>query len=150
MGYPIEFKEGVFLHSNHCIEPGISRILWALSMTAPRTVGGVVMITSTFRPDPNSYHSKYRAIDVRTGFGNFDRRGAIINDGPEDFMKKAQAWAWRIRHRLGFEFDVVFGDDSHKDHIHVEHDANRQYIHWTQENAAFNELADNRLKVKDH
>lgn len=106
--------------------PGIRPMLRAISLEAPQTVDGVVVITSTIRDPENdfSWHWNANALDVRTGC--FDRMarspGAIIAPTYEDRVRLAAEWAARIRNRLGLEYDVIFGDARHIDHMHIEHD----------------------------
>lgn len=113
---------------------GLREILEALSLTAPRAlVGGVVVITSTYRRPGErfSWHSRFAALDYRTGLyfnssGELElgtRPGSIAAATPELALEVAQAWADRLSSRLGSAFDVVFGDARHIDHGHVENDA---------------------------
>lgn len=109
--------------------PGPRAMLRAISLEAPQTVDGVIVITSTIRdPDgPFSWHWSADALDVRTGC--FDAmakaRGAIIAPTYDDRVRLAGEWAARVRNRLGLEYDVIFGDERHIDHMHLEHDGGK-------------------------
>lgn len=104
--------------------PGIRAMLRAVSMEAPRTIGGIVVVTSTWRPFSGqfTYHNRCDALDIRTGVDGSSRQGAIIAPTREARIEAARAWAVRMKLRLGVEYDVVFGDERHIDHFHLEHD----------------------------
>jgi hypothetical protein len=114
-------------------QPGIRSILRAVSLEAPRMVGDVVVVTSAWRESEGvfSWHWAGRALDIRTGILlDQSTTGAVIGPNPKARTAICGEWAMRIRTRLGLEFDVIFGDAQHIDHIHIEHDgvrANRQY-----------------------
>lgn len=104
--------------------PGIRAILRAVSMEAPRTISGIVVVTSSWRPEvgPFSYHHRADALDIRTGIERSAAPGAIIGPTREARMEIARQWAVRMKLRLGVEYDVQFGDVKHIDHFHIEHD----------------------------
>jgi hypothetical protein len=104
--------------------PPIAKILSAICLEAPEMVGGVVCITSTWRPaaDPASWHHSGTAVDLRTGVDGATRRGAVVGLTRETRIENCRGWATRIKLRLGIDYDVIFGDPKHIDHIHIEHD----------------------------
>lgn len=106
--------------------PGIRAMLRAISMEAPPTVDGVVVVTSTWRPFAESggfsYHNRCDALDVRTGVDGPTRPGSIVAPTRDGRIAIARDWAVRMKLRLGVEFDVIFGDARHIDHFHLEHD----------------------------
>ena len=112
---------------------GVQTILEALALTAPRLEGGVVVITSTYRPPSSrfSWHQRFAAVDVRTGIYRGDdgelelgrRRGSILASSPRQALEVGRRWKSDLEARLGSTFDVVFGDDdAHLDHLHLERD----------------------------
>ena len=116
---------------------GSRAILSALCLEAPRTLGGVVVISSTWRRagslDPFSWHQRFEAIDWRTGLyrdglGELllgGRPGSILAGDPLEALGLAIEWADRVAARLGSEFDVVYGDRRHEDHGHAERDGRK-------------------------
>lgn len=133
LGSPLVFKNPVAWES--LASDGTRAICGALSLEAPETVDGVVVITSTHRLQKGleafSWHHRAEALDWRTGLyrdgpsGELtvgDRPGSIIAATPADALAVAHEWAERVRARLGNEFDVVFGDARHIDHGHAERD----------------------------
>lgn len=133
IGRKIEFKTHVYLRAEHLMDHSIPRILYVASMTAPKTVDDVIVITDLWRTG-SGYHPKFKAVDIRTGIGVPLRRGAIDAQSHEMKMRRANEWAGRMRIRLGFEYDVIFGDEDHIDHIHIEHDSTKELITWKQPN----------------
>ena len=132
-GRAIEFKEGAALWPQH-MTPSIMRILYVASMTAPRTMNNVIVVTSSWR-EGTGYHPKFRALDIRSGVYAQELRGAVIAESQEKRLELCKRWSQRMRLRFGYEYDVVFGqDDDHMDHIHIEHDAKKELIYWKQEN----------------
>ncbi len=126
VGARIEFKGSVpweVLQST-----GVQRILQAAACEAPETVGNVITVTSTHRVATTtsrfSYHLLGEAVDIRTGVfeAAHTARGAVVRATEADRRAISDAWAERIRQRLGGEFDVVYGDGKHIDHIHIERD----------------------------
>lgn len=115
--------------------PGIRAILRAVSMEAPRTIGGIVVVTSTWRPFVGefTYHNRCDAIDVRSGVDGSSRQGAVIAPTREERIEVARAWSVRIKLRLGIEYDVVFGDARHIDHLHIEHDGSKAMARYRTE-----------------
>lgn len=130
-------------------------VLWVSSVwREPSLLDGVVRGSSSFWENQKSYHQgkgdgHARAIDLRSGlylkkedgvsskrermsFGD-GRQGDILppisNSGDMIWQTylKGMAWAERIRQRLGYEFDVIYGiDRNHVDHIHLEHDYKKE------------------------
>ena len=111
---------------------GVRAILEALAITAPRLVGGVVVLTSTYRRGGGrfSWHQRFAAVDVRTGLsknvrGELElgtRRGSFAAVSPGQAFAVGQRWQSDLEARLGNAFDVVFGDVEHIDHMHLELD----------------------------
>ena len=131
-GVPITFKDGVVLYPDHMVNVAIPRIFYALSMTAPKLVGEMIVITELWR-EGSGYHPKCRAVDVRTGVYSRNLTGAIVGSSQDQRKQFGIDWAKRLRLRLGYEFDVIFGtDNAHIDHMHIEHDEKKQLITWTQ------------------
>jgi hypothetical protein len=131
-GPKIEFKEGTKLYANHFLEPGFARILFVAGMTAPDLIDNAMVITSLYRTG-SGYHPKFRAIDIRSGVFAPALRGAIVAPTDQKRLDMGKSWAQRMRLRLGYEYDVVFGqDDDHLDHFHIEHDARKELIYWKQ------------------
>jgi len=73
----------------------------------------IVLVTQAYRSD-KSKHGSGEAFDIRIkniiGF-----KGFVYN-------KKAAEWAQKMRNKLGPDYDVVYGDSEHLDHIHCEYD----------------------------
>lgn len=138
LGPEIRIKPGAVLLAAH-FRPEVARIFYAAALEAPLLVGDVLVITdaarlptqganaSLHKPPAAPGEHGFAAIDIRTGVGSERREGQI--EAPDDAqrLEKARHWAARIRARLGDEYDVVFGDAAHHDHIHVEHDPDPSY-----------------------
>jgi len=103
----LQLKAGVKLNERHR-RPAVFAILLAVAGTPPETTDGLVWVTSAndSKHKRGSKHYTDEAFDIRTrnikGFTNY----------------LAQAWADRIKVRLGKNYDVIFEGD----HIHVEYD----------------------------
>jgi hypothetical protein len=109
----------------HLANPNVCRILAVAAKEAPELLGDVMIVTEGFRPHRTgqpSLHPELRAFDLRTGIDAPTLRGAIVHHSRTHRLELAQLWADRMRLRLGTDYDVVFGDDRHIDHIHVEYD----------------------------
>lgn len=106
---------------------GCRRILSALALEAPETVGGIVVVTSTWRPTAGanefSYHHAAEAIDWRTGVDRPRSPGSVVAPSRIERIEISKAWAARVAARLGCEFDVIFGPPKHIDHGHAERDS---------------------------
>lgn len=139
LGPEIRFKDGCVLLAAH-FRPQVARILYAAALEAPPLVDDVLVVTDAARlPSAGGKPSKHKppsapgeegfsAIDIRTGVGAPPRDGQIEAPSDAERFEKAKDWAARIRFRLGSEYDVVFGDAAHRDHIHVEHDERPAFI----------------------
>lgn len=119
-----------------CIaNPDFGRLCMALTLEAPETVDGVVVVTSTWRPEARrfSWHQRFAALDWRTGLyrmadGDMGLRtltGSILADDPSEALSIGRAWRERMAARLGDTFDVLLGDEDHIDHGHAEHDGSK-------------------------
>jgi hypothetical protein len=86
-----------------------------------------MVLTEAWRPGPSqaSLHPACKAIDIRA-VDPSDREGAIIGEDEEEQIEIGERWAERIRQKLGDNYDVVFGDALHINHIHVERDVKRR------------------------
>jgi hypothetical protein len=83
--------------------------------TSPETTDGKVWVMSAWRPGEGA-HSWGEAFDIRVkNVKGFDVKTFAYN-------KIVAAWAEQIRRELGPEYDVVYGSESHFNHIHVEWD----------------------------
>jgi len=106
-------------------------MLRAISLEAPETVGGIVVITSHIREPRGafSWHWTGDAVDWRTGIKPdrlADEPGAIVASSRDEAIEIAKAWTDRVAARLGNEFDVVGPRDAkHVDHGHAEHDGRK-------------------------
>jgi hypothetical protein len=110
-------------------EPGPARLLRAFALEAPSLKGGVLVVTSVWRPagETPSLHPELLAIDVRTGVDDTRLVGSILGSTREDRYAKAEAWAERVRRRVGVEYDIVYGEAvRHVDHIHGEWDRRKR------------------------
>ncbi len=153
----VEFKEGVLLPLSVWDQGHIPLMIRAAMVTAPKLVDNVMVVTSVWREpvsrdialaNRKSYHEgKYdgqaRAIDIRTGLSGTERedlqltfaRGGINpttmleGDVPWRVYVEAEAWAARMRLRLGIEHDIVYGIPRlHINHIHMEHDYRKEIV----------------------
>ena len=112
-------------------EPGPAALVRAFALEAPPTKGGVVVVTSVYRKPGSkpSYHPELEAVDVRTGVDDTRLVGSILGRTRADRYAKAEAWAERVRKRLGSEFDIIYGEASrHVDHIHGEWDRRKRRL----------------------
>lgn len=120
----IGLKPDVKLTGRH-LDPEIYKMVFAAYMTAPKLNDGTVWITSANdgTHKVGSKHYKSEAFDIRI----WNVRGY---DGPHREMGKLTwtkqevitNWARGLRLALGDDYDVVYGDRLHLDHIHVEWD----------------------------
>lgn len=117
----LKFKNGVHINGRH-FDPEVRRILDVVRITAPKMVDGAVWVTSANdgTHEDGSKHFTDEAFDVRVRNLKGFKWGP---DGRFFFCEEADAWAKRIRFELGSAYDVVYGDEDHIDHIHVELDA---------------------------
>jgi hypothetical protein len=135
LGPRILFKpgpSGAYFFALHFHHPAIARMIAVAAETAPPLVGDVIVFTEAYRPariGKPSLHPKYQAVDIRTGIDHPTMDGAIRSPegvSPDEArrcrIRDAGLWAERMRMRFGSDFDVVFGDEAHIDHIHLEHD----------------------------
>jgi hypothetical protein len=116
--------QGAFLFGGHFADPFFCRMLEVMAETAPPLAGNVMVVTEGYRRArrDRDLHSELKAVDVRTSVDDPGRLGAILGEELSERMVAGRGWADRIRARLGSEYDIVFGDAKHKDHLHGEHD----------------------------
>ncbi len=83
--------------------------------------GDVVWVTSAADGHHKSYSRHYtnEAFDIRIKNVKGLSRNA---DGTLAYDTKVAAWAKRMKLELGDDYDVVYGDANHLDHIHCEYD----------------------------
>ena len=96
--------------------------LRVVALEAPQTIASVVVVTDFYRDGDPGYHGKLWAFDVRAVSREATARGGIQAGNREQAIEIGKAWRTRVALRLGSDFDVVFGDPEHLDHLHVELD----------------------------
>jgi hypothetical protein len=119
----LKFKNGVTINGAH-FDPEMVRVADAARITAPRLIDDTVWITSANdgKHSDTSLHYHNRAFDVRIR----NVSGLVWEKLGEErkFMYNdiVQQWADDIKLRLGSDYDVIYGNESHLSHIHVEYD----------------------------
>jgi len=95
--------------------------------TAPTLRDNTMMLTEAWRPGhaQASLHPACKALDIRA-VDHSDRPGAIVGIDDEERIRIGDRWAERMRKKLGDNYDVVFGDANHINHIHLERDVKRR------------------------
>lgn len=82
--------------------------------------GDTVWVTSGADGQHKTYskHFSDEAFDIRIKNvkGVKKQNGAYVKD------PKVEAWVKRIQLELGNDYDIVYGDEHHLDHIHCEYD----------------------------
>jgi hypothetical protein len=105
----------VILLGRH-FDPEIARILLVAKATAPRTTDDTVWVTSAWAPVEHGLHNKGEAFDIRV------RNVVGFDIETFQYCKEVEAWVYRIQEQLGSDYDVVYGDSKHLNHIHIEYD----------------------------
>jgi hypothetical protein len=101
------------------MEPKVMQILQAVNDSAP--AGYIPTITSAHdgRHRPDSLHYKDAAFDIRVkDYPGFDLQRF------EETRRVIDLWIIRIKNLLSppADYDIVFGNKQHRDHIHIEWD----------------------------
>lgn len=103
-------KDDVKVNGAH-FDPEMVRILDVARLCAPETKDRAVWVTSAndgeHMEDSKHYSNQAFDIRVRNVVGGHP---AILN------------WCAHMRHMLGDDYDIIYGDKNHLDHIHVEFD----------------------------
>ena len=128
-GPRVVFKPGasgawLFAETLERLAPAIA----VAARTAPTLRGNEIVIVEGWRPGSTrraSYHPKHAAIDIRA-VDSRGRFGAVHGLTRAEKIRTAVAWAARIRLELPLYFDIVYGDASHIDHIHIECDLTKR------------------------
>lgn len=96
--------------------PEVRVILDAARETAPELSDNTVWITSAAdgKHKAGSKHYTSEAFDLRIK--------NVKGFKPGQLNIPAARWAERLRATLGFNYDVIYGDKGHLDHIHIELD----------------------------
>jgi hypothetical protein len=112
-------KDEVKINGHH-FNPEIRRMLDVVRLTSPEVNGGIwVTSANDGKHKAGSKHFTNEAFDIRI------RNVKEFKWGPEGgyiFNEVIDSWAKRIRLELGLDYDVVYGDKKHLDHIHIEYD----------------------------
>ncbi len=103
-------KNEVKINGRH-FDPEICRILHIAKETCPGTTDNAVWVTSA-NDGKHSRLSKHYSNEA------FDLRIRNLTEGAD----AAARWATAMKQKLGEDYDVVYGDSAHLDHIHVEYD----------------------------
>jgi hypothetical protein len=129
-GPRIVFKsgdKGAFMHARHFHDPWTCRLLAVAAETAPPLRKDVLVVTEGWRkgtPGKRDQHTHFKGLDIRTGIESPNLEGAIVGSPNSRInrIRAAKAWCERMEDRLGTDYDIVFGDSRHINHIHGEHD----------------------------
>ncbi len=119
-------ESGAYCFSRH-YAPEIAAMVRVAAETAPTLRDNTLVLTEAWRPGHSqaSLHPACKAIDIRAVDGA-DRPGAIVGADEAEQTVAGDRWAERMRQKLGDNYDVVFGDQKHINHIHVERDVKRR------------------------
>lgn len=102
----MRFKPGVVLDG---ITPAALYALSVADACHAELTGREAVATSVMRrSNGKSLHSVGYAVDLRVWY--------------TDELEKTREWVRRLRVKLGENYDVVYGDHRHSDHIHIEYD----------------------------
>ena len=112
----MKFKSDVSIKS--FTNPKVMKILQAVQDTAPEGYEPTVTSASDGIHMSTSKHYTDEAFDIRVrDYPGYDQ---------DEFWHTRQNidnWITRMRFYLtSMEYDIVFGDEEHRDHIHIEYD----------------------------
>lgn len=117
----MKFKSNVRMYDFS--DPAVMLILQVVQHTAPKGYEPTVTSANDSKHEPNSLHYKNRAFDIRVkdypGFSlwRFEKTKGVIFE-----------WIRRMRKFLPeSDYDIIFGDAMHKNHIHIEYDPIHHY-----------------------
>jgi hypothetical protein len=115
------------MYAEHFHDPWTCRLLAVAAETAPPLRKDMLVVTEGYRqgkPGKRDLHAKFKALDFRTGVENPLLDGAIVSSPNSRInrIRSAKSWRDRMEARLGADYDIVFGDAKHIDHIHGEED----------------------------
>jgi len=112
----MKFKSNVRMYE-FMIIPAL-KILQAVQEAAPSGYEPTVTSACDGKHSETSLHAHHRAFDIRV----YDYPGYKINDY-EATRGAIEEWIERMRLYLPpNEYDIIFGDKHHRDHIHIEWD----------------------------
>ena len=112
----MKFKGNV--HIYHFTEMKVMQILQAVQATVPENYEPTVTSANDSKHKPDSLHYQDRAFDIRVK----DYPGFDLNRF-EETRWVIDEWIARMREILNeYEYDIVFGDAKHRNHIHIEFD----------------------------
>ena len=116
----LKLLDDIKINGRH-FDPEIRRILDVARMTSPKMLGDSVWVTSANDGShkQGSKHFKNEAFDIRIRNLVAFKWGA---SGEFIFNETINNWARQLRLELGEDYDVVYGDAQHLNHIHIEYD----------------------------
>jgi hypothetical protein len=120
-------ESGACMYAEHFNDPMLCRLLTVAAETAPPLRKDMLVVTEGYRearPGKRDLHARLKALDFRTGIENPLLDGAILASPNSRInrIRAAKGWVERMEARLGTDFDIVFGDSKHINHIHGEED----------------------------
>ena len=102
----------------HFTRPSTAMALQVINDTAPKGYEPTITSAEDGKHGKNSLHPQGDAWDIRTR----DYPGFVLDDF-ENTRVWVDEWIVRIRRALPpGQYDIVFGDKNHRNHIHIEFD----------------------------
>ena len=112
----MKFKAGVRIYKFLKAESML--ILQTIQDTAPEGYEPTITSANDSKHGDDSKHYEDCGFDIRTrDYPGFDLKNF------EETQHVVHAWIVRMRKRLlTIQYDIIFGDKKHRDHIHIEFD----------------------------
>lgn len=102
--------------------PEIAQILYVVQETAPETRDNTIWVTRAWAEENRGTHAAGEAFDIRI------KNVVGFNIVTFQYCKEVEAWVYRIREQLGSDYDVVYGNSKHMNHMHIEYDPKKSSI----------------------
>ena len=103
------------------LDPRAQQVARMMDAFSRLCFGREIMITSIFRPDKNSKHSKYEAFDIRTKW--YDEKGTVRL---EEWLIWLRDW---LRDKDNHKWLAVEPHEDWKDPEHEKYDERHLHIH---------------------